>query len=143
MIAVDTNILVYAHRIDSPWHEIAYKRVKQLAEQNSRWAIPYPCIHEFYSIVTNPKIYNPSSTQNQAIHFIEALIQSPHLTLLSEDETYWPEIRKTIRDSKVMGGMIHDARIASLCTIHGIKELWTFDRDFIRFPQLKIKNPLI
>jgi toxin-antitoxin system PIN domain toxin len=143
VIAVDTNILVYAHRMDSPWHDVAFKKVKELADQNSRWAIPYPCIHEFYSVVTHPKIYSPPSTQDQAIHFLNELIHSPHLTLLSEDESYWPEIQKTLRSSKAVGGMIHDARIASLCLIHGVRELWTFDRDFTRFPRLKIKNPLI
>jgi len=143
VIAVDTNILVYAHRMDSPWHEVAYKKVKELAELNSRWAIPYPCIHEFFSVVTHPKIYNPNSTQDQAIQFLDALICSPHVTLLSEDESYWPEIQKTLRASKVVGGMVHDARIASLCMIHGIKELWTSDRDFTRFPRLKVRNPLI
>ena len=49
MIAFDTNILVYAHRKDSPFHEKAYSLLKETAESKTSWAIPFPCIHEFYA----------------------------------------------------------------------------------------------
>jgi len=59
MIAVDTNLLVYAHREDSPWHETAYARLADLAEARGPWAIPWPCLHEFLAIVTHPRLHNP------------------------------------------------------------------------------------
>ena len=52
MIAVDTNVLVYAHREDSPWHGAASRVVRDLAEGSAPWAIPWPCLHEFLAIVT-------------------------------------------------------------------------------------------
>lgn len=59
MIAVDTNLLVYAHREDSPWHGAADAAVRRLAEGREAWAIPWACIHEFLGIVTRPGIYDP------------------------------------------------------------------------------------
>ena len=59
MIAVDTNLLVYAHRRDSPWFEPARKAVRSLVEGTATWSIPWPCLHEFLAITTHPKIYNP------------------------------------------------------------------------------------
>ncbi len=59
MIAVDTNILVYAHREDSPWHDSAYASIVELAQGRELWAIPWPCVHEFLAIVTHPRIYSP------------------------------------------------------------------------------------
>jgi uncharacterized protein len=59
LIAVDTNILVYAHREDSPFHTAAFHRVAELAEGPASWAIPWPCLHEFLAIVTHPRIYAP------------------------------------------------------------------------------------
>ena len=56
MIAIDTNILVYAHREVSEWHEAASTRVAELAEGRGAWAIPWPCIHEFPAIASHPKI---------------------------------------------------------------------------------------
>ena len=59
MIAVDTNILVYSVREDSPWHTAALAAVRSLAEGDPAWAIPWPCIHEFLAVVTHPRIYRP------------------------------------------------------------------------------------
>ena len=57
MIAVDTNLLVYAHREDSPFHQRAAECITGLAEERASWAIPWPCLHEFFAIVTHPRIY--------------------------------------------------------------------------------------
>ena len=56
MIALDTNLLVYAHRRDSEWHAEATAAVRELAEGPAPWAIPWPCLHEFLAIVTHPRI---------------------------------------------------------------------------------------
>jgi hypothetical protein len=143
MIAVDTNILVYGHREDSSWHDTAYQRIAQLAEGRQPWAIPWPCLHEFMSIVTHPRIYAPPTPLALAIDQIEAWLESPSLLLLSESEGYWNELRASMETGRVAGAQVHDARVASLCRIHGVRELWTADRDFSRFPGLTIRNPLV
>jgi len=61
MIAVDANVLVYAHRRDSPFHDQAMKTMGQLAGSPADWAIPWPCLHEFFSIATNPRGYQPAT----------------------------------------------------------------------------------
>ncbi len=79
MIAVDTNILVYVHRQDSPWHETAYARLAELAEGRAAWAIPWPCLHEFLAMVTHPQIYNPLSPLETATAQVEAWLEAPGL----------------------------------------------------------------
>jgi len=143
MIAVDTNLLVYAHREDSPWHHAAYPRVVELAESSAAWAIPWPCIYEFLSIVTHPRIYAPPTPLEKAIDQVEAWLESPNLVLLSESEDYWLQLRSLIQTGRVSGPQVHDARIAALCRQHGVSELWTIDRDFSRFPGLIVRNPLV
>ncbi len=143
MIAVDSNILVYSHRRDSPWHDEAMKTVGRLAAGLGTWAIPWPCIHEFFNIVTHPRIYAPPSTLKQALDQVDAWIGSPGLVLLAEANGYWTELRQLLTRGRVIGPIVHDGRIAALCALHGIRELWTADRDFSRFPALKIRNPLI
>jgi toxin-antitoxin system PIN domain toxin len=143
VIALNSNLLVYAHREDSPWHEIAYARVVELAEGRAPWAIPWPCIHEFLAIVTHPRIYAPPTPVDKAIDQVQAWIESPSLVLLSETEDYWTQFRPMLVSSRVAGAQIHDARIAALCKNHGVKELWTADRDFGRFPDIQVRNPLI
>jgi len=143
VIAVDTNILVYAHREDSPWHVAADAGLAQLAEGRAAWGIPWPCIHEFLAIVTHPRIYSPPTPLKNAIHQVEAWMKSPSLVLLGETENYWPELCATATAGRVTGPQIHDARVAAICQTHGIDELWTSDRDFSRFPALKVTNPLV
>lgn len=93
MIAVDTNMLVYAHREDSPWHDAALAKITALAEAKSPWAISWPCIHEFLAIVIHPRIYSPPTPLAAAINQVEAWFESPSLVLLAETEGYWPELR--------------------------------------------------
>jgi len=143
MIAVDTNILVHAHREDSPWHEAAYGSIVELAEGRGPWAIPWPCLHEFLAIVTHPKIYAPPTPLEAALEQVTAWLESPSLVLLAESEGYWPELRLALQVGQIAGPQIHDARVAALCQSHGVRELWTADRDFSRFPAIKVKNPLV
>jgi toxin-antitoxin system PIN domain toxin len=143
LIAIDTNILVYAHREDSPFHSAAAGCIARLAEGTAAWAIPWPCLHEFLAIVTRPRVYDPPSTIAEALNQIEAWMEIPNLVLLAEPEGYWTELRSVIAASQVTGARIHDARIAALCHQHGVRELWSADRDFSRFTEITVVNPLI
>ena len=143
MIAVDTNLLVYAHREDSHWHDVASARVAELAEARTPWAIPWPCVHEFLAIVTHPRIYAPPTPLPDALDQVEAWLESPSVHLLAESGGYWPELRLALLEGRTAGPQVHDARIAALCRLHGIRELWTADRDFGRFPSITVRNPLV
>ncbi len=142
MIAIDTNLLVYAHRSDSEWFRAADACLTELAESGAPWAIPWPCVHEFLAIVTNPRIFQRPTPLPDALAEVECWLECPSLELLSETSGYWNVLAELIRKAKSRGGSIHDARIAALCLHHGVKQLWSADRDFLRFPELKVVNPL-
>jgi toxin-antitoxin system PIN domain toxin len=143
VIAVDTNILVYCHRNDSPFYAKAFDLIAGLAESRSAWAIPWPCVHEFYNIVTSPRVYKPPSALGRASEQITGWLASPSLVLLHEGPSHWNRLRGLIEAAKLVGGQVHDARIAAICLDHDVKELWSADRDFNRFPGLNVRNPLI
>ena len=142
MIAVDTNVLVQAHREDASFHDRAHRRVKELAEGRALWAIPWPCVHEFLAIVTHRRIFDPPTPRARALGQVEAWLESPSLVLLAEGEGYWPNLRALVEGGRIEGPRVHDARIAALCVGHGVGELWSADRDFSRFPDLPVRNPL-
>ena len=85
VIAVDTNVLVYAHRVDSPWHPAAARAVAGLAEGRAAWVLPWPCLHEFFAIVTHPRIYKPPTPVAAAVGQIEAWLESPSVVLHQRD----------------------------------------------------------
>lgn len=143
MIAVDTNILVYAHRRDSEWHEKAYRLIEALAEGSALWAIPWPCVHEFLAVVTHPRIYRPPTPLAKAFEQVEIWLGSPSLRMIGELKGHWKELRDLVTAGRVAGGAVHDARVSAICREHGVRELWSADRDFGRLAGLTVRNPLV
>ena len=144
MIAIDTNILVYAHREDSAFFNAAAMAVKQIAEGGEDWAIPWPCLHEFLAIVTHPQIYKPPTSLKDALTQVEMWLEAPTLRLIGElSRHYWNVLKTSLESGKAVGPKIHDARVAAVCIENGVACLWTADRDFSRFPALKVENPLV
>jgi len=142
VIAIDTNLLVYAHRRDSPWHHAAVGIVRRLAEGHEAWAIPWPCVHEFLAIVTHPRIYQPPSPVEVAIAQVDAWMESPSLVLLAEGPTHWESLRALLAHGRIAGPRVHDTRIAALCAQHRVHELWSADRDFASIGGVRTRNPL-
>jgi uncharacterized protein len=143
MIAIDTNILVYSVREDSPWHAPALAAVQQVAEGRSPWAIPWPCVHEFLAVATHPKIYKPPTPLRDAVLQVEYWMESPTLSLLGESPGYWDHLKQALLAGKIAGPLVHDARVAAICRAAGVSEIWTADRDYSRFTGLPVRNPLV
>lgn len=143
MQAVGTNILVYAHRREATEDAAASEVVRSLAEGAEPWAVPWPCLYELFSVVTNPKIWREAaSTPSQAWAQIEAWLGSPSLRLLGETPEFGRLLARFPDRPRVRGGVVHDARVAALCVAHGVEELLTRDRDFSLFEELRTRNPL-
>jgi hypothetical protein len=99
-------------------------------------------VHEFFAVATHPRLYDPPSTIAEASRQIEVWLASPTVLLLAEDQQYWPVLAAAVTAGKIVGPRVHDARIAALCRLHGVNTLWSADRDFSRFPNLSVVNPL-
>lgn len=141
MIAVDTNILLYAHRSDSPWHGPAVQALSSLAGRV--WGIPWPVAHEFLAIATHPRIFDPPTPVEEAVAAVASWRSSPTLSMLGETDGHWDALAGLMRAGRVAGPLVHDARVAAICLEHAVEELWTADRDFGRFPTLRVRNPLV
>ena len=143
MIAVDTNILVYAHRADATRHAVARERLIELLEGRRPCAIPWPCVHEFFAVVTHPRIYRRPSTAEETLTALAAWRDSPALRFVGEGADHLHVLADLVRSAAVAGPRIHDARIAAICLSHDVEVLWTADRDFSYFPVLRTLNPLV
>ena len=132
MKAVDTNILIYAHRGGLPQHAAAKALLIDLAEAQERWAIPIFCLAEFLRVVTHPK-FIPMFTIEEAVDAVERLLESPSLEVLFPGERFLALLFEAIADAKATGNLVFDAQIVALCREAGVRELITEDRDFRRF----------
>lgn len=137
MIAVDTNVIVYAHREETLQHQQAVAWLTSLAEGVSPWGIPIFCVGEFVRIVTHSGIFDPPSPLAQALTALERLLESPSCTLLVPGSRYFALFCEAARHADARGNLIFDAQIAALCRESGYTSLLTLDRDFARFPWIK------
>ena len=141
MRAVDTNVLVFAEIETSDHHRRAIEVLSELAEGSVPWAIPWPCIYEFLRVVTHSRIYHPPVPMKHAMVDLRRILGSPSLLLLAETERHTEILMRVLEASGTTGNLIHDAHIAALCLENGVAELVTGDRDFLRFPDLRVINP--
>jgi toxin-antitoxin system PIN domain toxin len=141
VIALDTNILVYARREEAPHHERARELLIRLAEGDSPWAVPWPCIYEFVRVVTHPRVFDPPTSLESVLEDLDSLMQSPSLTLIREGPRHATFMQRLLKAGQAAGNLAHDAHIAALCVEHGVSELWTADRDFARFSGIPVRNP--
>jgi toxin-antitoxin system PIN domain toxin len=142
LIAIDTNVLVPAHRREAREHGAAFELVRELAEGGEPWAIPWPCVYEFFSVVTHARIWKEAaSTPNEAWLQLQAWFEAPGLRLLGETEGFVDLLAEFARRPRVRGPVIHDARVAAICVAHGVEKLLTRDRDFSLFPELVTEDP--
>lgn len=143
MLAVDSNILVYAHRPEYRFNDEAYELLVALSIGDRPWAIPWPCCYEFLSVVTNRRIWKASaSTPEEAWQQLRAWETSPFCRMIGETDDFMDILSRFVKRPNITGGIVHDARIAAICMAHGVETLLTRDRDFSMFPQLPTRDPL-
>lgn len=141
MRAVDSNILIYADREETPQHPTAVEVIRGLATGVEPWAIPWPCIYEYLRVVTHPRVFHPPTPIHEAWGSVESLLASPSIIAVAEGERHREVLGELLRNLPVTGNLLHDAHIAALLIEHGVDEILTADEDFRRFPRLKVTNP--
>lgn len=139
MIAVDTNVLIYAHRAETDLHAAAAGQLVSLAEGTAAWGLPVFCVGEFIRVVTHRRILNPPSTLTQAVSFLEQVIASPSCRIVRPGPDFVDLLTATAVEADARGNLVFDAQIAALCREHGISTILTNDRDFRRFDHLRVR----
>jgi hypothetical protein len=141
VIAVDTNVLVYASRTDSPHNAAAFKAITALVAGVESWAIPWPCVHEYLAVLTNGRLFPDPTSSAVALDQLDEFARAG-AAFLGERVGHLGQLRNAVEAMNATGARIHDAKIAAICIAHGVRELWTVDRDFANVPGLRTRNPL-
>jgi uncharacterized protein len=143
VIAVDTNILIYAHRSAVPEHHAARGAIEAACSAPRGWGIALASVFEFYGIVTHPSASGRPSTPQEAAAFLRMLEEQGGLVVWSPGPQFGRRLLQVAADLGVVGNRIFDLQIA-LCALEGgATELWTHDRAFVKIPGLRLRDPLI
>lgn len=137
MIAVDTNVLIYAHRQEADLHQVAASELRVLAEGTIPWGLPVFCIVEFLRVVTHRRVFNPPSPLSRAMDFLDRIVASPSCRIVRPGAGFVDLLTSIARRADARGNLMFDAQIAALCLEHGINAILTNDRDFERFDHLQ------
>ncbi|HMS62696.1 MAG TPA: type II toxin-antitoxin system VapC family toxin [Solirubrobacteraceae bacterium] len=140
MIAVDTNVLLYATDTGSAVSDPAHAAVRRLVETGGVWGIPWPVAGEFVAQLTGPRVRLPPE---QALGPLDWWLTEGGAHLLGETPQTYERFRALVVAGGARGVRVHDARIAAICLANGVAEFWTADRDYLRFPDLRVRNPLV
>ena len=142
MIALDTNLLVYAHHPDSPEHGATRRAIETLvAEEEGCWGVALPTIAEFWTVVTHPKLKAQRSSVEQARRFLTALIDAG-ARIYEPGDRFGERLTGAAVDLGVQGPRIFDLQIALTAFDNGVTRIWTHDERFVAMPGQRVYNPL-
>jgi uncharacterized protein len=141
--ALDTNILVHAHREGTAHHEQAIALLRALSEGSVPYALFWPSLYEFLRVVTHHRVFDPPSTTGEALEAIRDFLAPSVVRVLSETTRHPLLLERVVQQSRVTGNLIHDAHLIALALEHGVHEILTLDGDFARFPQVGSRNPFL
>ena len=139
--ALDVNILVYASDTGNPLYEPATSFLDRCVQGRELFYLGWPTVMGYLRIVTHGAVFDRPLTPAQAMANIETLLGLPHMRVLAEDEGFWDVYRSTTATVPTRGNLVPDAHLAALLRQHGVKTLYTHDRDFRRFDFLDVRDP--
>lgn len=140
MLLPDVNILVYAHREDSPHHIKSLQWLEKLVNSDESFAMSELVFSGFLRVVTHPKIFNPPSSLDEAISFVSQIRGRKNCVIVSPQDRHWDIFTQLCEKANAKGNLIPDAYFTALAIETG-SEWITTDRDFSRFPGLRWSPP--
>lgn len=141
MIAIDTNLFVYAHRAATPEHAAACDALQEAARTPGGWGIAGASVAEFWSVVTSRRHPRPSTTA-EARAFLMALIEEGGLAVWHPGAGFTRELVNHAHRLGVSGRRVYDLQIALCARAHGARELWTHDAGFVALEGLHRRDPI-
>jgi hypothetical protein len=143
VFVVDTNVLVYAADEDAPTHARCRAALEEWRAKPSAWYATWSIFYEFLRITTHPRVLRRPWSAGQAWAFLDAVLASPALGILTETDRHAAVAEQVVRElPHLSGNLLHDAHTAVLMREHGIRRIYTRDTDFHRFPFLEVVDPV-
>ncbi len=142
MIALDTNLLIYAHRSKTPQHQAAKRAIQNACSANRGWGISLPCIAEFWAVATHPSALGGPSTGADALRFVDSMIDAG-AQIWVPGPGFQRRLFQTAVDLEVQGARVFDLQIALVAFDNGASEIWTHDAHFVSVPGLKVQDPIL
>lgn len=140
--SLDVNLLLHSSDISSPFHAEARSFLESCMNRHDILYLSWPTIMGYLRMATHPSIFDEPLTPEEAMTNVETLLNLPQCRCLAEEDGFWETWRATTGEVPVRGNLVPDAHLAALLRFHGVRRLYTHDRDFRRFDFLDVRDPL-
>lgn len=142
MILLDANILLYAYDSASLHHRAARDWVQGAFSQPEPIGLAWITLLAFLRISTSRRARQHPFSILEAAAVVSEWLERPTVTLVNPGERHWAILGPLLGEGQASGPLVADAHLAALAIEHGAT-LATTDRDFTRFPGLRLLNPLL
>lgn len=140
---LDTNLLLYAANADAPENEAAVAFLTRAAAAAEGWYLTEGICYEFLRVSTHPAIFPRPLSADEALSFLEVLLEQERIGLLAASARHWAALRDLLGElHHPAGNLFFDVRTAALMREHGVRKIYTSDRDFLQFSDLEVLDPL-
>ena len=140
---LDTNLLLYAANADAPENGAAVAFLTRAAASADAWYLTEGISYEFLRVSTHPAVFPRPLSAVEALSFLDALLEPERFRLLSASTRHWDVLRAVLADlHHPAGNLFFDIRTAALMREHGVRKIYTSDRDFLQFSDLEVLDPL-
>jgi len=143
MLVVDTNVLVYAADVDSPFHSVCHAWLEAQRRKADAWYSTWSIVYEFLRVTTHPRVMRTPWTSAQAWLFIKAILSAPGFSVLEPTNRHADIFEQLLNEMPhLAGNILHDAHTVALMREHGIRLVVTRDADFHRFNGIEVLDPV-
>ena len=139
---IDVSILLYASDRTSPFSQTARAFLHDRPGDPDILCLTCPVLTACVRMATHHRIFERPMTPREAIDNVGALIRMPRCRVVNEPETFLAADREVAIEVVAGGNLVPDAHLAALARAHGIRTIYTHDRDFRKFPFLKVVDPV-
>lgn len=141
MILLDANLLLYAYDAESPVHERARTWLEETLVTEDEVGVALVSLLAFLRIGTDARAFREPMTSIEASEIVTRWLARPNVGIAQPTRRHFEVMGDLARSGKAKGPLLMDAHIAALAIEHGAT-LATSDRDFARFPGLRVEDPL-
>jgi hypothetical protein len=142
MFLVDTNVLVHAANDQADEHAVCRGLLERWRSQDTPWFTTWGVLYEWLRVMTHPGIFRTPLPIGRGIGFVDSLLRSPGIVVLSPTQRHAAVLAKTVAEvPRLAGNILHDVHTAVLMREHGVRRIVTLDSDFHRFPFLEVVDP--
>lgn len=139
--AIDANLLLYASDEDSPFHARATEVLDEIAIGPEIVYLFWPIALAYLRIATHPAVFGRPLSHSEVRSNLEALLALPHVQVAGESDAFWHRFVEVADDVRPTGNLVPDAHIVALMLDHGVRTIWTRDRDYRAFAGIRVRDP--